>query len=191
MADVSPVEVLAVPLALVDLSAPHDFQSAEVAGVSFAVDADARRRIAAAAEVARLGMADAIPSLLSMLSQDRTSAASADLIKAITEDQTAAHARKTENMVRFAEADQACQAAAAAALGAMGATALPALRDALMARNPNRRIGAANALGQMGSGAEPALDTLASVAKADPIETVRMAASEALKQVKPRKWFSL
>src|SRR4029450_3736126 len=167
MADVSPLEVLAVPLPLVDLSAPHDFQSAEVAGVSFAVDPDARTRIAAAAEVAKLGIADAIPFLLSMLSQDRTSAASADLIKAITEDQTAAHARKAENMVRFAEADQACQAAAAAALGAMGATALPTLRDALMARNPNRRIGAARALGHMGAEAEPALETLASVAKND------------------------
>jgi hypothetical protein len=66
---------------------------------------------------------------------------------------------------------------------------VPALKNALIARNANRRLGAAKALGQMGADAQPALDTLADLAKADPVETVRLAAAEALKQVRPRKWF--
>jgi HEAT repeat protein len=190
MADRSPLDILAAPPSFVDLSATHDFQSAEVGGVSCAVDPEARTRIAAAAEAARLRIADAIPFLVAMLSQDRTSVASADLVIALkASDSTVGPSRKAENLDRFAQADQACQAAAAAALAAMGATALPALKNALMARNPNRRLGAARALGQMGREAEPALGTLADLAKVDPVEAVRLAATEASKQIKPRKWF--
>ena len=190
MADGSPLDILAAPPSFIDLSATHDFQPAEVGGVSFPVDPEARTRIAAAAEAARLRIADAIPFLVSMLSQDRTSVASADAVIALkASDSTMGPSHKAANLDRFAQADQACQAAAAAALAAMGASALPALKNALMARNPNRRLGAAKALGQMGADAEPVLDTLSDLAKADPVETVRLAATEALRQVKPRKWF--
>jgi hypothetical protein len=188
--DTSPLDVLRVPLAPLDLSGTYDFQKTEIRGVSLAVDSDSRTRIAAAAEVAALGVAavSAVPYLIAMLDQDRITAAAGGLLAAFRSGSaTTSDARRAENMAAFAEADLACQVAASDALASIGSTAVPALTDALQSTSPNRRSGAAKALGKVGAAAETALPLLKSLARPDVAETVRNAAAEAVKQIKPRR----
>lgn len=189
----SPLDVLCLPPAPVNLSGSFDFQQMGVRGVSLAVDRDARARIAAAAEVAGLGTsaADTIPFLITMLDQDRISGGSEGLVEAFSSgNATTEDGRKAENMARIAEADLACSVAAQDALAKLGRAAVPALTEALRDPSPNRRSGATKALGQIGPAAETALASLQVLVKADPAETVRQAAVEAVKQIKPRRWFS-
>lgn len=58
----SPLDVLRVPPAAVNLASTFDFQHVELRGVSLAVDSDARARLAAASEAARMGAA-AVPAI--------------------------------------------------------------------------------------------------------------------------------
>lgn len=193
MTDTSPLDVLRAPLVPLDLSASYEFQQTQIQGVSLAVDPDARARIAAATAVAKLGTAGvgALPHLVAMLGQDRTTAVSGDLVAAFTSgNATTADAHRAENMAWFAEADAACQVAASDALAKIGAVAIPALTEALKSPAANRRSGAAKALGKMGAVSESALPVLNDLARTDPAETVRKAANEAMKQIKPRRWFS-
>jgi HEAT repeat protein len=162
-------------------------------GVSLAVDRDARARIAAANEVARLGASalDTIPLLIAMLDQDRMPADAEDLAAAFSSGTaTTEDGRMAENLARIAEADLACKVAAQDALAKIGEPAVSALAEALEDPSPNRRSGAAKALGEIGLPADVALPALQRRAKADDAEIVRQAAAEAIKKIKPRRWFS-
>jgi HEAT repeat protein len=188
----SALDILRAAFPPVNLADHFDFQQTTVRGVSLSVDPEARKRIAAIAEVARpgtMGMA-AIPLLIAMLDQDRTSGVSEDVVAAFKSGgATSEDGRRAENMVWLAEADAACQVAAQDALARIGSGAVRALIEALHAPQPNRRIGAAKALGQIGLDAQPALTHLDTLAKSDGSEPVRKAASEAIKLIKPRRWF--
>ena len=191
----SALDVLRVPIDPMSLADHFDFQQMEMVGVSLAVDAVARSRVAAAREVGGMGQGGvpAIRFLIQMLGQDRVSgaASSADLVAAFQGGEpTTEHGRQAENMTYIAEADLACSLAAQEALAKLGAHAVPALMEALRSPLANRRSGAARALGQMGQAAEPALPQLNQLAKADEAENVRKSAADAAKAIKPRKWFS-
>jgi len=126
-----------------------------------------------------------------MLDQDRVSGCSDDLVEAFRSgNATTENARQLENMARISEADLACMVAAEDALAKIGHAAVPALLDALKDPSPNRRSGSAKALGQIGPAAATALPSLQPLVKDDPAETVRQAAAEAVKQIKPRRWLS-
>ena len=150
----SPLDVLRVPPAPVNLSDTFDFQQMEMRGVSLAVDPDARARIAAAIEAGRMGASAAalIPFLIEMLDQDRTPRGAGDEFveglgsgTATTED-----GRMIENIARISEADLACHVAAQEALARIGESAVSSLVDALKVPSDNRRIGSAKALGEIG-----------------------------------------
>jgi len=126
-----------------------------------------------------------------MLDQDRVSAVADHVVQAFQSGSaTTDDGHQAENMANLSEADLACQVAASDALASIGSLAVPALTQALTGSRPNRRSGAAKALGKIGAPAEPALAVLNHLAKADPAETVRQAAAEAARLIKPRKWFS-
>jgi HEAT repeat protein len=76
------------------------------------------------------------------------------------------------------------------ALVSLGTLAIPAVVAALNSTTTNVRIGAAKVLGRIGPPAAQALDRLNDLAKKDGTETVRKAATEAAKQIKPKRWFS-
>jgi hypothetical protein len=192
MSDTTALDVLKT-LAAVNLSDTFDFQPMQFRGVSLAVDADSRRRIAAATEAGRLGAAASgvVPFLIEMLGQDRVTPAAGDLVARLQSGKaTKEDGRRAENMTYIAEADAACHVAAGDALVAIGAVAVPALTEALRSPVPNRRSEAARALGRIGEPAKAALDSLKQLAGRDDAETVRKAAAEAVKQLKPRGWFS-
>ena len=195
MADTAWLTVLRVPPSPINLSDVHDFQQEPVRGFSFslAVDADARARINAAKEVGELGRvaSSAVPYLIEMLGQDRTTAVPGDVVARIASGSgTRDDGQKAENMTRFAEADAACHMAAVDSLAQIGSSAIPALIAALRSPASNCRNGASKALGKIGVSAASALPILNDLAKTDPAETVRKAATEAAKLVKPRRWFS-
>jgi len=184
------LDVLRAPLVSVNLAGTYEFQQTQIQGVSLAVDADARARIDAAAEVAETDEAvSAVPSLIEMLAQDRISVVAGDLVAALQGGSaTNQDARQAENMAAFSEADLACQVSASDALATIGSPAVPALIDALRSPVANRRSGAAVALGKIGKGAEAAVPMLKELLR-DDAETVRNAAAEAVKAIKPRRWF--
>jgi HEAT repeat protein len=146
------------------------------------------KRIAAASEVSKLGDAavTAIPLLITMLDQDRVSAAATGVVAAFSSgNATRDDARQAENMARLAEADLACHVAAADALAEIGTPAIANLIEALAASSPNRRSGAAKVLGSIGPAAEAAVPQLVALARADQAETVRNAAADAIKKIEP------
>jgi len=188
------LEVLRAPLTPLNLSDPHEFAQTEVHGIPLAVDREARARIAAAIGVAKepAASAAAIPHLVEMMGQDRITAVSDAVVASfVGGSPTANDGRAAENMAHFGEADLACQVVASDALAAFGPAAVPALAEALKSPVANRRSGAAKALGKIGSAAADALPALKQLAKNDSAETVRKAADEAEKLIKPRGgWFS-
>jgi HEAT repeat protein len=188
MTQTSPIEILRVPPTAVNLADEFEFQQIEVRGVQLAVDLEARKRIAAASEVSKLGDAavTAIPLLITMLDQDRVSAAATGVVAAFSPgNATRDDARQAENMARLAEADLACHVAAADALAEIGTPAIANLIEALAASSPNRRSGAAKVLGSIGPAAEAAVPQLVALARADQAETVRNAAADAIKKIEP------
>jgi HEAT repeats len=191
MTVLSSLDVLRAPLTPLDLVGTHEFQQTQIRGVSLAIDAEARARIAAAIEVAKSGdAANAVPSLVDMMGQDRVGGNVGPLLAALESGKaTSDDGRQAENMAYFAEADLACQVTASDALASIGVPAVAALTGALKSPSANVRSGAAKALGQIGAAAEAALPVLKGLMRTDPEETVRTAAEEAVKRVKPRRWF--
>lgn len=187
-------DILATPLPRIDLDPEIDFQQYEVRGVSLGVDPDSLARINAALVVAKDAVAGpmAVPLLVAMLGQDRTTPVSGNVVAAFSGGAaTVDDGRQAIHMASFAEADLACQVIAQDALATIGAPAIPALVEALESPVPNRRSGAAKALGAIGAGAAAALPILKALASGDSAPTVRKAADEAVKAIKPRRWFGL
>jgi hypothetical protein len=191
----NPVETLARPLPVPDLAGDYDFEQIELRGVSLAVDAVARERIAAAHAVTSNAAHStaAIPYLTLMLGQDRITGnpSAANTVAAFTSgNATREHAKCAENMAHIGEADLACQVTAQDVLAQIGAGAIPALTEKLKSTRENERIGAAKALGAIGPAAESAFPLLEQLHR-DPSANVRNAAVDAAKKVKPKKgWFS-
>jgi HEAT repeat protein len=194
MTNIADFELLKLGPRPVNLADTFDFQQVQMQGVSLAVDAESRQRIAAANSAGKVGVAAkaVIPALIDMLGQDRVTAATSDLLERYKAGAaTKADGYRAENMARLAESDLACHVAAADALVALGTLAIPAAVAALNSPTTNVRVGAAKVLGRIGPPAAQALDRLNELAKKDAAETVRKAAAEAVKQVKPKKkWFS-
>ena len=188
----SAYDVLSTPLSRIDLDSEVDFQQYQTRGVSLSVDPDSVARINAALGIAKDAVAGprAIPFLVEMMGQDRSSGVAGDLVGAFAGgNATVDDGRRVTNLAGFGEADLACQVIAQDALAAIGTPAVPPLIEALKSPVPNRRSGAAKALGAIGTPAEVALPVLKELARADSAETLRKAADEAVKAIKPKRWF--
>jgi len=181
------IATLNVPLPPVDLARHYDFERRQLGGVWFAVDGEAAERIGAAS---RLSVEDtsAVPRLIAMLGQDRTTPAAAQLAGTDLREATTTESQRVENLGRFTEADLACQLAAQQALVRIGAAAIPLLMSALSADSERRRLGALKSLAQMGPAAESAMPTLRHVEKRDRSPLVRQKTSEAIEKIKPNRW---
>ena len=79
MNDMAAVDRLRAPVPAIDLAAAHEFEQIQLRGISLSIDRDSRERLDAMAALSGPGVVNALPALIAMLDQDRTTAASGDL----------------------------------------------------------------------------------------------------------------
>ena len=118
----SAYDVLSTPLSRIDLDSEVDFQQYQTRGVSLSVDPDSVARINAALGIAKDAVAGprAIPFLVEMMGQDRSSGVAGDLVGAFAGgNATVDDGRRVTNLAGFGEADLACQVIAQDALAAI------------------------------------------------------------------------
>src|SRR5436305_1357907 len=107
MTKVADFELLKLGPRSISLADTFDFRQVQMPGLSLAIDAESRERVAAANSAGKVGVAAkaVIPALVDMLGQDRITAATGDLVERFNAGvATKADGHRAENMARLAEA---------------------------------------------------------------------------------------